>query len=113
MVGPHEKARSERSLQQGRLQQSQMFKNQVSIDNQCPLFLTWPTLKSLASFPLEIRRIIAKEFVDDPVSSICLGITCKSFMWLYKEFIPCPIGLKSITLNTKRCPRWLTYLLKD
>lgn len=57
--------------------------------------------------------MIAEEFADDPGSSICLGITCKSFMCLHKELNPCPVGLTSITIDTKRCPRWLTYLLKD
>lgn len=64
--------------------------------------------------PTEIQRMIFKLLDDDPVSSICLGLTCKHFMDLHKGFYPGPgpIPLNSKTFLADGRERKLKILLR-
>jgi hypothetical protein len=54
----------------------------------------------LTNLPLEIKRMIVESFRDDPVSSVCLGITCRTYMQLHKEFHKRPVLLRGSSTFT-------------
>jgi hypothetical protein len=55
--------------------------------------------------------MIGEHFHDDPASSICLGLTCKAFMVVHKEFHKGSVPLKSTTFIGDGRERTLIYLL--
>jgi hypothetical protein len=65
--------------------------------------------------PTEIQRMIIKFLNDDAASSICLGLTCKHFMDLHKEFHPGPgrIPLNSKTFLADGRERKLKIMLRN
>lgn len=57
--------------------------------------------------------MIFKLLDDDPASSVCLGLTCKHFMGLHKEFHPGPVPLNSKTFLPDGRERKLKILLRN
>ena len=57
--------------------------------------------------------MIGSYLVDDPVSSICLGVTCKKFIEVHRMFHQPPIRLYSSTYTAEGSQRLLKYLLRD
>jgi hypothetical protein len=55
--------------------------------------------------------MIGEHFDGDPVSSICLGLTCKAFMEVHKEFHHDPVPLKSNTFMADGQERTLIHSL--
>jgi hypothetical protein len=57
--------------------------------------------------------MILKHLEDDPVSSLCLGLTCKHFMDWHKEHHPGPVPLNSKTFLPDGRERKLKILLRN
>lgn len=52
-------------------------------------------VKPLNTLATELQRMIFGHLQDDPVTSVCLGLTCKAFYGVIKEFYP-----RKVSLNT-------------
>lgn len=67
---------------------------------------------ALTSLPPAIHRVIFQSLNDDPLTSVCLGLTCNAFYQIHRSIHPDPIPLtQGLTYNGGRQDAFLKSLL--